>query len=149
MSRVTDRLIVEALAAKGWRGAVLPAVRIDDLRSEIESRRSDAGAAVMEVVDRNLRFGPAAGSIARSLVIVAVPHATARVTLTFDDETIVVPIPTTYCHHDAIHDEVVAAVGAALSPTGHRAWTADLPEKLLAVCAGLAWYGRNNVAYVG
>ena len=147
-SSVTVEQVVGALAANGWRAAVLPAARIDDLHREIESRRSGAGPAVMEVVDRNLRFETPAGFTARSLVIVAVPHATARVTLTFGDESMVVPIPTTYCHHDAIHDAVVAAIDAALSPTGCDASAIDLPEKLLAVCAGLARYGRNNVAYV-
>ena len=58
------------------------------------------------------------------------------------------PIPTTYCHHAELHAEVAAAVALALAPAALSATPLSLPEKLLAVCAGLARYGRNTIAYV-
>jgi len=148
MTSVTAAQLTAALASRGWQAAVVPASRVIDLRAEIESRRPTIAQGVMAVVDRNLGFDLPERFEAGSLVVVAVPHGSALVTLTFDDEPLVVPIPTTYCHHDAIHDEVVAALRDLLCPWGHDATAVPLPEKALAVCTGLAWYGRNNIAYV-
>ena len=145
---ITPQGLTAALEARGWTAALAPAARLDDLHREIESRRADAGPDAMAVVDRNVRFAAPDGLAARSLVVVAVPHATARVTLVVDGGRLDVPIPTTYCHHEAIHDEVAAAVSAVLAPAGFAALPLDVPEKLLAVGAGLARYGRNNIAYV-
>ena len=126
-----------------------PHRRLADLRAEIEGRRSEVAPAVMAVVDRNLDFTPPAAVAApRSLIVVAVPHACARVTVVVDGEEVTVPIPTTYCHHDEIQAEVAATLAASLAPAGLAAALMRLPEKLLAVCAGLARYGRNNIAYV-
>ena len=112
-------------------------------------RRSEVAPSVMAVVDRNLDFTlPAEVAQPRSLIVVAVPHACARVTVVVAGETVNVPIPTTYCHHDEIQAEVARTIAASLAPAGLAAAPMLLPEKLLAVCAGLARYGRNNIAYV-
>jgi len=70
------------------------------------------------------------------------------VTVVVDGEELAVPIPTTYCHHDDIQAEVAVTLAASLAPAGLSAAPMRLPEKLLAVCAGVARYGRNNIAYV-
>ena len=146
---MTSADLLRALEARGWRAAVVPAGRLPDLQAEIERRRPPIAPAVMAVVDRNLCFtAPAAVAVPRSLIVVAVPHACARVTVVVAGETVSVPIPTTYCHHDEIKAEVTRAVVTSLSPAALSAAPMPLPEKLLAVCAGLARYGRNNVAYV-
>ena len=103
----------------------------------------------MAVAERNFDFAvPAAVAVPRSLIVVAVPHACARITVTVDGRTVAVPIPTTYCHHQETQELVAAALAAALAPAGFTAALMRLPEKLLAVCAGVARYGRNNIAYV-
>ena len=141
--------LVDDLEARGWRAAVVPARRLADLRAEIERRRSEVAPEVMEVVERNLDFAPPAALPApRSVIVVAVPHACARVTVVVDGEELAVPIPTTYCHHADIQTQVAATLTAGLAPAGLSAVLARLPEKLLAVCAGLARYGRNNIVYV-
>jgi epoxyqueuosine reductase len=141
--------IVGRLEERGWRAAVLPAGHIADLHREIESRKVAIGPAVRAVVDRNLDFA-VQGEVPepRSLIVVVVPHACARVTLVVDGTARDVPVPTTYCHHDAIHAEVEYALMAGLGSAGLTAARIALPEKLLAVCGGLARYGCNNIAYV-
>jgi epoxyqueuosine reductase len=146
---VTSDELVRELESRGWRAAVVPAARLGDLRREIESRRTGLDPAYLAVVDRNLELeAPDTTPVARSLIVVAVPHPCARATFTVDGQARAVPIPTTYCHHAEIHAEVAAAIGLALAPAGHWAAPLSLPEKLLAVCAGLARYGRNTIAYV-
>jgi len=146
---VTSDELVREMESRGWRAAVVPAARLGDLRREIEGRRAGLDPAYLAVVDRNLELeAPATMSDARSLVVVAVPHPCAQATFTVDGEARVVPIPTTYCHHAEIHAEVAAAIALALAPAGLSAAPVSLPEKLLAVSAGLARYGRNTIAYV-
>jgi epoxyqueuosine reductase len=146
---LTSTELVDDLAARGWHAAVVPLARLNDLRTEIDGRRDEVAAAVLAVVDRNFDFTvPAAVADPRSMIVVAVPHACARITVTVDGRAIAVPIPTTYCHHQETQGEVAAAVAVALAPAGLTAALIRLPEKLLAVCAGVARYGRNNIAYV-
>jgi hypothetical protein len=134
---MTSAALLRALEARGWRAAVVPAGRLADLRAEIECRRPEVSPAVMAVVDRNLCFTPpAAVAVPRSLIVVAMPHACARVTVVVAGETVSVPIPTTYCHHGEIQAEVTRAIVASLAPAALSAARMPLPEKLLAVCAG-------------
>jgi epoxyqueuosine reductase len=146
LSDVTSEQLIGALARRGWRVAVLPVERLADLRAEIDARRAALDPAVRVVVERNLDLGALAEG-ARSLVAVVVPHACARATVTCDGRARDVPIPTTYCRHAEIPRAVVDAVAAALAPADGWAMRVGLPEKLAAVCAGLARYGRNNIAY--
>ena len=146
---VTSEELVRELARRGWQAAVVPAARLADLRDEIEARRAGLDPDYLAIVDRNLHFTlPAAVPAARSLIVVAVPHPCARATFTVDGRERSLPIPTTYCHHAEIHADVAAAVAAALRPAGLVAAPLSLPEKLLAVCAGVARYGRNTIAYI-
>jgi epoxyqueuosine reductase len=146
---MTSHETVRDLEARGWRAAVTPITRLADLSAEIDSRRAQIAPAVMAVVERNLDAGPPS-AVGRplSLIVVAVPHACARVTVVVGDEELAVPIPTTYCHHEEIQATVAATLSADLAAAGLSAARMRLPEKLLAVCAGLARYGRNNIAYV-
>ncbi len=149
MQTVASDEVVRALEDRGWRAAVVPVARLADLRAEIELRRSEVAPSVMDVVDRNVDFTvPATVARPRSLMVVAVPHACARMSVVVAGETVSVPIPTTYCHHDEIQAEVARTIAASLASAGLAAARVSLPEKLLAVCAGLAHYGRNNIAYV-
>jgi epoxyqueuosine reductase len=145
VSDVTSEPLSDALAARGWRAAVLPVERLDDLRVAIDAGRDALDASVREVVDRNLDLD--AGEGTRSLVAVVVPHACARVTVTSGGRTRDLPIPTTYCHHAELQGEVLDAVAALVAPAGARAALVALPEKLVAASAGLGRYGRNNIFY--
>jgi epoxyqueuosine reductase len=85
-------------------------------------------------------------SWARSIIVVAIPRPVLEVVFTVDGKkrSTVIPPPYEY----GIDGLVTAAIESELTPRGHRILWAMLPVKLLAVCSGLARYGKNNIAYV-
>jgi epoxyqueuosine reductase len=60
---------------------------------------------------------------------------------------VTVVIPPTYVGFVPTILTVVETLDEWLKPEGHRAVRPRLPMKTLAVCSGLAEYGRNNVCY--
>lgn len=150
MPEVTSERLVDLLGERGWHAAVLPIERLTDLRAELEASLPSLDPGVRDVVERNLDprlEHDAVARGARSLVVVVVPHACARATVSLEGRLRDVPIPTTYCHHGEIQREVADVIAAAVAHAGLWATLARLPEKLVAVGAGLAFYGRNNIAY--
>ena len=63
-------------------------------------------------------------------------------------ETHEVVVPPHYAGYETVPDGLAAAVQAAVAPFGRRAARIEPPLKTLAAGAGLARYGRNNIAYV-
>ena len=59
-----------------------------------------------------------------------------------------VVLPPTYMRYRAVARETKEWLAGWLSPRGHQLAPVKLPQKLLAVCSGLAEYGRNNITYV-
>ncbi len=57
-------------------------------------------------------------------------------------------VPPHYAGYHTVPDGLAVALAAALAPSGHAAARFEPPLKTLAACAGLARYGRNNIAYV-
>ena len=57
-------------------------------------------------------------------------------------------VPPHYAGYETVPDGLAAAVEAAVAPFGRRAARIEPPLKTLAAGAGLARYGRNNIAYV-
>jgi len=90
---------------------------------------------------------PAELGEARSVIVVARPVTAGRLVFRVGGRTIPVVVPPTYRRFRAVGQEMVAQVDQVLRSVGHRAVAAELPKKALAVGAGLARYGRNNIAY--
>ena len=147
---MTSAALLRALEARGWRAAVVPVGRLADLRAEIERRRSEVSPAVMAVVDRNLDF--TAARRGRRAALAHRGRRAARLRAGHrgggrrdgeraDPDHLLSPRrdPGRGGPRHRREPRAVPASSAARMM---------LPEKLLAVCAGLARYGRNNIAYV-
>jgi epoxyqueuosine reductase len=85
---------------------------------------------------------------ARSIVVVAVPTPQMRVVFHWRGAGVPVVVPPTYVSYTQRAESVQAVLASWLSQEGYGLAKARLPWKTLAVCSGLAEYGRNNICYV-
>jgi epoxyqueuosine reductase len=132
--------------ADGSRCVSIPVERLADARGELAALRESAGLNRFQdwVLGELYRFDlPDAGFPIRSIVVMAVPHPLyAPVRFTWEGRA---------CHCMGLVTADVPAAEALLRErlAGWRLVEArDLPLKRLAVQAGLASYGRNNITYV-
>lgn len=148
MSLASDT-IAARMAERGWRHRVVPWARVESLREAIEGRFRD-GLLDEKALREYLGFiyEPECGFEPRSIIVVAVEALPGIVR--FEREGVVFPVvlPPTYVGFVDRILTVVGALGEWLAPSGHRVHRPRLPMKTLAVCSGLARYGRNNICYV-
>jgi epoxyqueuosine reductase len=143
--------VLSAASAAGWTAAVVDAARLDE-----------AGGRVAGVLASGELPGPTAEHLAhetafswpdevpepRSVVVAATPRPLTRAILTVRGEPREVAVPPHYAGYFTVPDGLARAVAAALAPSGAATARIEPPLKTLAACAGLARYGRNNIAYV-
>ena len=84
----------------------------------------------------------------RAVVIAATGRPLTRAVLTLGGAEHVVPVPPHYAGYHTVPRLLEEALRELLAPTGHAAGLCAAPLKTLAAGAGLARYGRNNIAYV-
>ena len=143
------RVICSRLKERGYRGAVLPIERVAKLKSQIEQglNQGRINAVLHEKYLTHFRFDVAASLPgARAIIVTAAPQPQRKVTFHFNGRIYPVVIPPTYYHDtDAPIKEILRIL---LDSSGYRLESAVLPLKLMAVCSGMAEYGKNNIAYV-
>jgi epoxyqueuosine reductase len=143
--------ILDRLEGRGYRAAIVPATRADDLRRTYARQRHRGvfGAGVWEWLERYVSFDPPAElQDPRSLVVLAVRRPQTAATFVVGGERRRYIVPPTYAGAEESEAQARAALMDLLGPRGHRVALARLPLKLLAACAGVTLYGRNNIAYV-
>jgi epoxyqueuosine reductase len=143
--------VLDDLATAGWTARVVAAERMDDLRSRVAGvlASGELPGPTADHLSEEVAFGwPADLAAARSVVVAATPRPLTRATLTVGGEEREIVVPPHYAGYRTVPDGLVAALAAALAPTGHAAARFEPPLKTLATCAGLARYGRNNITYV-
>jgi hypothetical protein len=147
MSTAFERISARA-AERGWRCRAVPWSRIDSLREAIEGRFRD-GLLDEKALRDYLSFVYEApeGFVPRSITVVAVKAQPGRVTFGYNGRQVPIIIPSTYVGLVKKILTVVATLDEWLTPEGYRAIRPRLPMKTLAVCSGLAEYGRNNICY--
>jgi epoxyqueuosine reductase len=141
-----------ALTKHGWAARSISTKQLPDLKAEIEGhhRRKLYAGAFNAMLERHLSFAlPPTLPAARSIVIVAVPAPTVRVSFVVDGRAHEFIVPPQYAHHTEAKDAVRATLAETVASRGFGLESAArLPLKLLAAGSGLGMYGRNNIVYV-
>jgi epoxyqueuosine reductase len=145
----TAELICAKLEEGGYRGRVVPTEHVSQLKYEIEENVSQGkiDAGLYERYLAGFKFDVATRyPKACSILITAAPQPQRKVTFHLNGQAYPVIIPPTY--YNDTDDEIRNILQHTLSPKDYQLYTAALPSKLLAVCSGMAKYGKNNIAYV-
>lgn len=135
----------------GYKASIVSVTHLDELLEEIDDKRQ-RGLLSLEVIkeyEQDFNFDNS-GKLkkARSIVLVAVPQLPTGVTFSWKGKDRTFPIPPTYLHARKINNQVLALLKEFLNPAGYDATVALLPKKLLAARSGLAFYGKNNIAFI-
>ncbi|MEW5701410.1 MAG: 4Fe-4S double cluster binding domain-containing protein [Candidatus Zixiibacteriota bacterium] len=150
MEPATERFS-EMIKAQGWKSRIVPVERLADLRGAIRGRYEDGllDEALYRSHFGSFSFDPPADLPGvRSIVIVAVPTPPMRLFFHWQGKRTPIIIPPTYVSYTPRTESVQAMLADWLGREGHRLAKPRLPLKTLAVCSGLAEYGRNNICYV-
>ncbi len=145
-----DRLF-EKIEIMGWKGRIVPAGHLDDLREAISDRHRRGlldDRLYREQLDSFTFYPPVDLPDTRSIVIVAVPTPQMRTIFRWQGREVPLVIPPTYVSYRPRTAQVQATLRQLLRQDGFRLAAPFLPLKTLAVRSGLAEYGRNNITYV-
>jgi epoxyqueuosine reductase len=142
-------LICSKLEERGYRGAVLPVAHVAQLKHAIEEHisRKEIDAALYKRYLSSFKFDVTANlPTTRSIIVTAAPQPQRRVTFHFNGQTHSVIIPPTY--YADTDDQINNMLQNIINANTYQLHRAALPLKLLAVCSGMAKYGKNNITYV-
>jgi epoxyqueuosine reductase len=143
------KAIDEQLKQEGWQGKIVSSEHVRDLQMEIEEHHQN-GRLDQKLYDGYLdRFDFNISenfSNAESLIIVSAPQPHVRVAFTWQNITYAGIIPSTY--RLDTDPQIKETLERLLKPEGFHLEEKRLPDKLIAVCSGLARYGKNNITYV-
>lgn len=139
------------LEGRGWKGRVVPVARLADLKQAV-SGYYERGLIDKTLYQEQLGFfsfdPPADLPGVRSIVIAAVPTPQMRIVFHWQGEAVPVIVPPTYVRYTQRTEDAQDVMEGWLQSEGYRLAKPDVPLKTLAVCSGLACYGRNNICYV-
>jgi len=143
--------LVRQLETQGFRARVVSIRRLYDMRQAIERFRKQ-GLFDEEFYQERLAgfvFRPPEDMPeAQSLIIVAFKDPQVRFYFNWRGTRIPVVVPPTYLHWQEKDRQAEKLLLDLLSVENYRVAPAIVPKKLLAVCSGLAAYGKNNITYV-
>lgn len=143
-----SKLAIE-LSENNYRFAFAPLRRLSELKYGIEELHRGGQ------LDERLHRGRLSEFVydpppdfpgARSVIVIALPHAKVRVSLEWKGATRRLIMPPTYLWHLDERDE--RRLAGIFASRGFRVAKAVLPVKALAARSGLGAYGRNNVVYI-
>ena len=140
-----------ALEKKGYKGKVVSAKHIPELRNDIKKHR-DLNLIYPELYEEYKSYFEFEPDVpfpeVNSLFIIATPQPQYEAIFPWKNEKISLIIPPTYLYGVKVTEEITELVSEMLEPEGYHVAYAKLPQKTLAVRTGLAEYGRNNITYV-
>ncbi len=139
------------LEERGFKGRIVSIRHLSDMQNEIESRR-DQGLFDEAFYREALSFfsfnPPDDLPMVASMIVVAVPRPQTKASFTWNGDTLDLTLPPTYAKFWETDEQIVTLLTKWLASKGYQTASARLPKKLLAVCSGLAEYGRNNITYI-
>ena len=139
--------IIADLNARGWKARFASLSHIGRVRERIFGLHAQGllSDSIMEKYLSRAEYGTDDFPEAQSILVIARPEPVIGLCFHHQGRDIHTVIPPTYIYRDIIRmmNETVAAL---IKP--HRFARTRLPVKTLAVSAGLARYGRNNICYV-
>ena len=145
----TAGIICSKLEEKGYRGTVVPIEHVVQLKYAIEENvqqgKIDAGLYESYLAGFKFDVDTRLPKV-YSIIITAAPQPQRKVTFHFNGQTYRVIIPPTY--YNDTDDQIRNMLQNILNSNDYQLYPAALPLKLLAVCSGMATYGKNNIAYV-
>jgi epoxyqueuosine reductase len=145
----TAQLICSKLEERGYRGMVVPIRHISQLKYEIEENvgQGKIDAGLYERYLAGFKFDVATRFPKDcSIIITAAPQPQRKVTFYLNEQAYPVIIPPTY--YNDTDAQIRRILQNILNAKNYQLHPASLPSKLLAVCSGMAKYGKNNIAYV-
>ena len=131
-----------------WK--LIPFRHVEEIEREIESRLKDGlldPVLHKEYLASSTFKAPEKMPRPESVAIVAVPQPALRLAFMIGGKAFTATVPPTYFDAAEVDDLAVREMGKFYGK-GHDFVRAYLPLKVLACRAGLAFYGRNNIAYV-
>ena len=141
----------EKLEAKGYKGKIVSAEHIPDLQNTVKKFNEEKllDPEFYEEYKKYFEFEPNTefGKV-KSLFMVAMPQPQYEIVFNWNNKEVPLKIPPTYLHGRALINETKAFLTDLLKPSGYSVEFARLPQKTLAIRAGLAEYGRNNITYI-
>lgn len=145
-----EKTLVRQLEAQGYRGRIVSIRRLHDLQKAMDGlyRQGFLDEEFYQECLAGLVFKPPEGMQVRSLIAVAFRDPQVRFTFGWKGERIPLVVPPTYLHWREKDRQVEQVLAELLATEGYRVATATVPRKLLAVCSGVAAYGKNNITYV-
>jgi epoxyqueuosine reductase len=144
--------LIQKLETLGYQASVVSIRRLDDLQEAIDGAYKQGFLDEAFYQERLTRFvfsSPDNLPEATSLIVVAYRDPPVSFSFDWKGERFSLVVPPTYLHWQAKDRRVDGLLAELLEPHGYRVAPATVPKKLLAVCSGLAEYGKNNVTYVG
>ena len=139
------------LEERGFKGRVVSIRHLHDLQHEIENSQAQGlfdEAFYQEALSFFSFHPPDDLPSAASMIVIAIPRPQTKISFTRDGNTLALTIPPTYMRYWEIDEQTVTLFTNWLSSKGFHTASVKLPKKLLAVCSGLAEYGRNNITYI-
>lgn len=143
------KALMDHLEKMGFRAKMMTADRFFEARDAVDERRDRGEIDPVLYREYLSRFDESPSAImpeVRSLIMVSLFQPQTRVFFTRRDREQAMILPPTYRHNR--DGEVFDGIRQVLDAGGYKAVVASVPKKRLAVCSGLARYGRNNIAYV-
>ena len=141
----------QILGSKGYKGTIITAKRIPDLQNSVKKFYDEKllDPEFYKEYIKYFEFEPITdfGQV-KSLFMVAMPQPQYEIVFNWKNKEVPLIIPPTYLHGGALINETKAFLTDLLKPSGHSVEFARLPQKTLAIRAGLAEYGRNNITYI-
>jgi len=141
----------DELTVKGYKGQVVHAKHIPDLRNDIRKHHEQnlIYPPLYEDYKEYFEFKPEVGfDEINSLFIIAIPVPQFKAIFHQNEKELSLLIPPTYLYGLDIVNQINDFLSNLLNLEGYTVEYARLPQKTLAVRSGLAEYGRNNITYV-